>query len=347
MNIPESLRSIFRNKALLCVAAASAYAFGPCVSNASAQTPLYQWNFNNQDGTNTGSAPGGTLGLNLGLGTPTDGTFSSPGVSGNAGNYAFNTPGNGWSYSSNSYNTTGDAGSIGGLDLSGLGSQFTITGWVNYQPSGNAIYGASSIFAIDTAGNPNSGSNPGISLQTEPVWANNSGGLVTGVNGSGNYTGSLLPGNASLANQWVFFSLSYDGTTGASNPYFYVYNPSNTNNALYGTTADTVVMAGTALTLATPNSNGFKESAAGAMALNSTSSIFIGNNGTDSNELSGSVGDLRIYNTELSVSQIDAIQAQGLSGDLAVVPEPSVSIMTVGGIGMLILILRLRKRQSV
>jgi hypothetical protein len=342
MHIQKPISSAFRNKALLCVAAASAYAFGPCVSNASAQTPLYEWNFNGQDaGANTGSGTGGELSPNVGLGTPTDGTFSSPGVSGNAGDSAFNTNGS-FNYGTYSYTTSGDAGSIGGLNFGSGLSQFTITGWVQYNP-GNP-YTTASIFAIDNPGSPSNGSNPGISLETEPIYDNN-GALVATVNGNQNYTGSLLPGNASLANQWVFFSLSYDGTTGATNPYYYVYNPSSTDLALYGTTADTVVMAGTASTLAAPNANGFAESAAGLVALDSSSSIIIGNNGTDTDELSGSVDDLRIYDTELSVAQIDAIQAQGLNGDIVAAPEPSASVLILGGIGLLIL--RLRKRQSV
>ena len=103
--------------------AAIACAILGLLPSAFAVDPVYQWNFNNGTGANTGTGSGGTLAANVGPAATTppkdwvDGDFDHAGVTGVAGDKSYE----GWnSHDSWWGNFYSDAAGIGNVDMSSV-----------------------------------------------------------------------------------------------------------------------------------------------------------------------------------------------------------------------------------
>lgn len=302
------------SKSLPSLAFASAILI--CMSGAFGATPLYQWNFNT-NGSNTGTGTGGTLTANVGAGATT-GSFGAPGVSGAAGDYSLGT--------NNAYDhwwgtDVGDAAGAGTLDLSTV-NQFTITLWVK-RSGGNA----SSLLNIGSSSTPGTSSNPGISLGVQGNWSN---GVDLRVNGYSAGSGDLW--GAGYTSNWVFLAVAYDGTAGNI-----WWNP--VMNGLYGTNNNAAIITGDMGTGASFAQGmamhiGDWGTSPGIPAVGATATAFLANDGLSATGFSGNLDDVRIYNSLLSVSEIEAVR-------LSAIPEPS-SAAALGAMGVMALLRRRR-----
>jgi len=316
----------------LCVlAAAVLLGFLNGLSHAAA--PLYQWNFNGGNGANTGTGAGGTLALDVGL-TTGDNGYASGSFSDTAGVGILKDSGDKAFRSSNAYDNyypgafyspITNAAAVSNLNLSTV-NQFTITMWIKRSGQRNV-----DLLNIGNTTTPGQGSNPGVSIGLDGNWAN---GIRVGINGHTGYTGDLW--NAGTDNDWVFLSVSYDGT----DTYNVYEDP--TMNAIYGRDQNTAIVTGTQSTSATVATGmglhiGDYWTPTGNLSLSDTATMFLGNDGSNTlgttNGFDGLLDDVRIYNGLLTVSDIEAVRQEA-------VPEPS--CMALVGLGALSL--RRRRR---
>lgn len=300
------------------------------MSGAHGATPVYQWNFDSADGANTGTGTGGTLALDVGVVTGANGyasgTFAGTGVSGNAGDNAFNAS-NAYDnyYANNSYSPITNAAAVSNIDLTGL-SQFTITMWVNRNGQRNV-----DLLNIGSTTTPGTTSNPGISIGLDGNWGN---GVRVGVNGYAGWTGDLW--GAGYNTDWVFLAFAYNGNNGA-------YWGQGDMNTLYGggdnnaaiITGDTSTSASVAQNLGI-HDGGYWNSA-GLPSVGNTATMFLANDGSNTlgttNGFDGQLDDIRIYNSLLTVSEIETVR-------LSAIPEPSAAAL--GAMGALALLRRRR-----
>ncbi|HZS53353.1 MAG TPA: LamG-like jellyroll fold domain-containing protein [Bryobacteraceae bacterium] len=300
-------------------------------TRAIATAPLYQWNFNSGDGSNTGTGTGGTLTQDVGITSGSTGyaagSFVSGGISGTVGDNSFQL-GNAWDnyYDGASYSPITNAAGISNIDLTGV-TQFTITMWVKW----NGGRGGD-ILDIGSSTTPDGTSNPGITIGMAPSWNN---GIRVGINNHIQWTND--PWNSGTDRGWVFLAIAYNGNNGA-------YWGQSAMSALYGGgDNNAALITGGTNTSATVAQNfgihdGSYWNSAGIPAVGSTATLFLGNNGTNSQGFDGNLDDVRIYNGLLSVSDIDAVRLEGLA-----VPEPSTAMMfIVGSAGAFVLIARRR-----
>jgi hypothetical protein len=300
------------NKLILGVAALVMFGVLP---GAFAVDPLYQWDFNSADGANTGTGTGGTLTADVG--GATTGNFTGTGVSGNVGDSSLSTFSSSDSYWGSGY---GNAAAVSSLDLSTF-NQFTITMWVKRSGGNNA-----DLLNIGSTATPTSGSNPGVSIGLNGSWDN---GMRVGVNGYNTWTGDFW--SAGTDNDWVFLAVAYDGTGGIWwDPAMLALYGADRNLAII--TGDTTTSAGVAANI--PLHIGDWGTAAGVAAVGSTATIFLASNGSGSEGYSGDLDDVRIYNSLLSVSEIDAVRLSAIQP----VPEPAtMALAVVGGVALLLL----------
>lgn len=282
--------------------------------NASAATPLYQWNFDAADGANTGTASGGTLATNVGAGTT--GSFTGTGVSGSGGDSSFhvsNAHDNWWG------DDLGNAAAVSNLDLSSLGNQFTITLWVKRSGTNSVDW-----LNIGSTATPSSSSNPGISIGVTG-WSN---GVNVGVNGYNWEAGDLWA--TGHDNSWVFMAFAYDGTD-VENVWW-----NETMNSLYGQHRNAVVVTGDMVTSASAVTGvavhtGDWNTPVGAVSIGATATAYLGNNAAGTRGFSGNLDDIRIYSGLLTVSEIEAIRLEAAP---VAIPEPSSAALLLGGFGL-------------
>jgi len=257
---------------------------------------LYQWNFNRSDGSNTGTGSGGTLTANVGTGATT-GSFSQSGVSGNAWDHCLQTSNahdNWWG------SDIGNSAAVSSLNLSTL-NQFTITMWVKRSGGNDA-----DLLNIGSTTTPGSSSNPGISIGLNGNWNN---GMRVGVNGYNAWTGDLW-GDGYNGN-WVFVAIAYNGLNNNLywDPTMAGLYGSNDNGAII--TGDTSTSASLATTMKiTTRWDWWNDpsATAGVAAVGSTATAFLANDGANANGFSGNLDDVRIYNSLLSVAEIEAVR---------------------------------------
>lgn len=280
--------------------------------NASAATPLYQWNFDAADGANTGTASGGTLSANVG--GATTGAFTGTGVSGSGGDrsYHASNANDNWFGSD-----LGNAAAVSSVDLSSL-DQLTITLWVKRSGGNNA-----DLLNIGSTATPDSSSNPGITLGLNGNWDN---GIRFGINGQNAWSGDLW--GAGYTSDWVFLAISYNGLNGGQWGQEIMatqYGVTNNNAAVI--TGTTTVSASVAQGLLIHDGGWWNSP--GAPTVGSTATAFLGNNAAGTSGFSGDIDDIRIYSGLLTVSEIEAVRLEAVA-----IPEPSAAALLLGGFGL-------------
>ena len=283
--------------------------------------PIYQWNFNGGTGTPNVTAGGG----NLTITNSTHGasTFNGTGVTGAAGDNAYD------GYNAvNQYNTADPAGiastAVGDV-LSGLGTltDFTVTFWMKSNnafpmPNQNGSSINARLVMVGTSSTYDQGAG-GLELAL-----NSSDKLQKGVNGnnpiSTNSFSTFLPANGMSASDWVFVAFGYDGNTSNSvffDPVIQAATGSADNNNAYvylGSKTASPVLFDSAAVLAAGNTS------PGPVLLGSSAFAFLGNRSSLSRDFTGSIDDVRIYNSVLSASDLDAVRASA-------VPEPTSAVI--------------------
>lgn len=272
--------------------------------------PLYQWNFNGSDGANTGAGSGGVLTANVGAGAATA-SFTQAGPSGEVWDHSLHTS----NANDNWWGTDiGNAAAVGTVDMSGVTQAFTITMWVKRSGGNNA-----DLLNIGNVTTPGSTTNPGISIGLNGSWDN---GMRIGVNGHDSWCGNLWsPG---YDDDWCFVAICYDGNGG-------VWYDETMNN-LYGQHRNAVVVTGDTSTPATvatglPMHIGDWGTPTGPVSLSSTATAFLANNGGNGTGFSGNLDDVRIYNSLLTVAQIEAIRQSAFAE-----PSPAVDLYWKGDV---------------
>lgn len=284
--------------------AAIACAILGLLPGAFAVDPLYQWNFNDASGANTGTGSGGTLAANVGPAATTppkdwvDGDFDHAGVTGVAGDNSYE----GWNSNDSWWgNFYSDAAGIGNVNMSSV-NQFTITMWIKRGGGNNC-----DILNIGSTTTPDSGSNPGISIGLNGNWDN---GIRVGVNGANTWTGDLW--GAGYTSDWVFLAFAYDSAAGFG-------WTSTAMSTTYGATRNMAIITGGTNTAAAlySTSTGVHDGSwwngPGAPAVGATATVFLGNNGPGTAGFSGRLDDIRIYSSLLTVAQIEAIRRQAVN----------------------------------
>jgi hypothetical protein len=187
-----------------------------------AQTLLYQWTFNNGNGTPDVTAGGGNLSINTLTGTGSNLGFSSsagPGIDG--ANGALTVSGGGYNGGNTSLAIASDLSGLGTMSQISIGFWFDVGASVSGQFPRFVQVGAASTY--DGGGKPataNEYNGIGTSING---WS--SGIATTLQNGVGNATTSQDPqfGPTSIAaNTWYYELVTYDGTLTANNFSTYV-----------------------------------------------------------------------------------------------------------------------------
>lgn len=287
----------------------------PLVSvTLNAATPLLEFSFNETGSTasSSGSASASAVLWNSSY-SPTDlHGASGSGVSGGPGDRAFD----------NSASTgMGNAGTggmlyVGDLDaVDGLKS-FTLQGWFK---SSVAINGVARLF------DKNSGSgNAGFQLRSTAT----AGQLLLQVN-SASVTSSAAYG---ATNEWVFFAVTFDGTSTTDNVKFYV-----------GSQASEVSLVTTAsigATMANPN--------AATLVVGNSSWLLPSGPQVNNRPFDGVMDNFRIYGAlsgaggMLSLSELEGIRLN----DVTPIPEPSSAIALAGLAGLSLAVCSRRRRDS-
>jgi hypothetical protein len=300
----------------------------------SAQTLLYQWDFNTAvSGTTVAPtvAVGGGGGLNLlygGAATDLYGPIGS-GVSGGAiaNDRAF-------ANNNSTYGSTpaGVASSTAGNINIGVMTAFTMTGWIKADGGFTAINGGGGanttfqrVFMIGQ-GTPDTGSANAATL----ALFNNSGSSsgqtnalqlrLSNVNGPFGTDGALS-GNGSLTpfgSDWTFFAVSVDLTATTDNVSFYFGNTSSLNAPV---------------TMSYNNAG----VAIGSIDFGTTASALLLNRANPNRAFDGWGDDFRFYSGALDQSGLDAVRLQA-------VPEPTAA--TLLGLGFLASFMAVRQRRN-
>ncbi|GHB91130.1 LamG-like jellyroll fold domain-containing protein [Cerasicoccus arenae] len=279
---------------------------GLCGSGLSAQSLLYNYDFNDVANATSAVSTGSNTTPALFNGAATRGSDGS-GVSGLTGDYAFDlsaTDGMG-NNSTTNIDIAGSASSASGASGFNGSTSFTFTGWYK---ADTAIGGFARVFQI--------GSYDTIYFSGADALT---GAFRVGDGSSG--TQSYAATNAMLdaTTEWVFIALTYDGTTGAT--------------SIYGGNTSTSVSL-----LATDN-------VGVNTVFTNSESIVIGNSSSFNRPFDGLLDDIRTYTDgglndasgALSLAQLEVVRSS------AVIPEPGTTAM-LSGLGVLLMVFARRRR---
>lgn len=271
-----------------------------------AQTLLLNYNFNGSGSSaaNNGSATNAALTYYGGAAYSSAGT----GVSGAGGDTALNNTGvSGMGTLGNS--VAGASTESKSVDLGTLGS-FTIAGWYNAETTPG---GGGKLFELYY------GTNSAITLIAE-------GGnrLALNIAGSSSGKNSTAQTGYSATGSWVFFAVTYDGTTSTDNLSFYI-----------GTSSTSLAAAGT-------------RSITGTSIAFGMTGVGVGNGYNNNNAANrpfdGLVDNVAFYGAAdstgaLNLSQLDALR-------LSAIPEPSSAALLLGCAGLAFTALRRRHHRG-
>ncbi|MGE9293454.1 MAG: LamG-like jellyroll fold domain-containing protein [Puniceicoccales bacterium] len=282
---------------------------------ANAQTMLVEYLFNGTGTTvqNTGTLANADLNMLNSDGQAADlyGSAGS-GVSGAASDFSFNnTASTGMGTVSGQSFVGGRAEASSSFSMDSQAS-FTISGWLNT----TALEGSSGNI-LDLYNT--SGETPvGVRLSYSLGSGGTVGTLGLKINGE-NYSSSTGGGTFHSGGEWVFFAVTYDGTATTNNVVFYI-----------GDKETSVVK------------NATRSSAEGTVAF-TDADMTIGNvEGWNGRPFDGMLDDIRMFGSTtdasgvLSISEIEAYRAADA------IPEPSESAMILGGVLLLLALLRRR-----
>ena len=280
---------------------------------ANAQTLLVEYLFNGTGTTaqNTVTLANADLNLLDAAGNAADlyGAAGS-GVSGTSGDLSFN---NSASTGMGNAGVGGRAQATSAFSMSSMTS-FTLTGWINT----SALTGSSGNI-LDLYDNSDSQNPLGIRLTYSLGSEGTVGTLGLKINGS-NQSSSTGGGTFYSGGSWVFFAITYDGTSSTNNLIFYI-----------GNTTTSVVK------------NATRSDSNGAVSFGDADLTIGGVENWNARPFDGLLDDIRIIGSAsdasgaLSLSEVEAYRA----ADVAI-PEPSESAMILGGLLLLLALLRRR-----
>lgn len=197
----------------------------------------------------------------------------------------------------------------------------TICGWVNCGDNAFRSSGATECVLVDALNNPG---NVGFRLTHDPSWAldlginqPHSGGAAQSSYSVGG-TGGLPVDITFGTNNWVFFAVTYDGTLAANNVNYYFGNISAI--ATLDSTSPLTYNAGTM-------------SGAGPVTVGNVNVYGSGRtiNGSNSPYFKGYIDQLCIFNTVLTLAQIQALQVMAAEPyTLTITPQPPNVTVTWG-----------------
>ncbi|HEY9250674.1 MAG TPA: LamG domain-containing protein [Rariglobus sp.] len=266
-----------------------------------AQTALIQYDFD--EGTGTTAASSGSL-------TGSDLTLSSVGTHLTWASSSSTLSGSGSALVMDGANRGTNLGYVtgDGTALNTNLSAFTITLWVNLSTPANS----DRLLAFTDGSN-------GFDLRLNTVSGNNSTLSLNVDGGSATSTSS-----ATVGGEWVFIAVSYDGTQSANN--VSIYN---------GTTSISASLLGSVLTI-----NSGSVNTLGSTNLSSALRVgsAYGTAGSDRTP-AGMFDDIRIYDSVLDASEIEAVRASAIS-----IPEPSVAALVFAVAGLVVAGARRRRR---
>jgi hypothetical protein len=284
---------------------------------ARAQTSIYSVN-------GTGGTGGGTTAVSLTPGTAPSGSSALTDLASGDSSFTFGTGPGGTAGESIVDAATGQAGSgvlAGTLGAAVSESQFTVTMWVNQSTASLNNY---RLLEISTGSPATTGTGDGNLL----FFGENAGGglqyYVNAVNGNTvgtdiaaattwNNGGTL---GALANNTWYFEAITYDTVGGSS----LLYSGSQSSPAILAYTFNNL---------------------AGSMNLSSATSISLLDRFSGGRNFPGAIDDVNLYNSPLTVSQLDAIQ----TAELGSVPEPgTLALLGVGGVLSLVAAVRRQRR---
>lgn len=280
-----------------------------------AQTPLYSVN-------GLGGTGGGTSGVSVTPGTSPSGSSALSLIAGNS-DFTFGTGVNGTP--NHAIVNTGTYGNGAGGDLAGTlanaGSlgQLTITMWIN---AGASPAGNNERLLDISSGSPTTGSadgnevflglNAGGGIQ---FYVNNINGNTVGTDIS---TATVFNGGTAQTGSWYFLAVTYDSVGQTS--------------LLY--TGDTSSSASLAYTFANYTAPQYT-----AVNFGTTSALFLANRPNQARSFPGSIDDVNIYDSALTQSQIQSIQAAQL------VPAPEPATLALAGLGGIAMLVAVRRRR--
>ncbi|MBC8095457.1 MAG: hypothetical protein H7Y43_06570, partial [Akkermansiaceae bacterium] len=265
-----------------------------------AQTPLYQWNFDDVSGTGVPSitAGGGTL-------TPFGaGSFTGVGQSGGATDFTY-------------LGTAAGDGATNALDISGMGTNghLTVAFWINpsvaYASQPGPTF-ARFVMMGNSVNYDNNGNSPGFSF------SQNGQGLEIGVNRS---VTRVVPNvfTPYTAGQWLFVALVYDGTSGSgtnSSALGAAVGNSVANSALVIGTSTSSVGAPTMTPLTLVN-NTTSVISPGPITNSPTMVLLVGNRNSNKNRgFIGQIENIHIFTNLLTASQLEALRISGFATTL-------------------------------
>ncbi|HWL54318.1 MAG TPA: LamG-like jellyroll fold domain-containing protein [Chthoniobacteraceae bacterium] len=282
--------------------AAVIFFLAAAASSASGQLLEFRFNDSGTTTANAGSSTDTGAFLDGPTATPTAVDLhgaSGSGVSGLAGDLAFDNTGTTWQTSGSSRLKVEASTALNGL------TSFTLSGW--YKTSETTGWAAARLFSKNTTGN---------ALELYFSTGSKAGGaglnlaLATPGQTTSTSVSSGLSADLGLADQWVFFAVSYDGTLTEDNIRFY-----------YGSTTTEVTL----LTVGTLN--------AGTLAA-SPFDLNIGNN-VSNRPWDGYLDNIRLFGATsggggaLGMAQLESWR------QVDVIPEASTALLLMTGLTML------------
>jgi len=275
------------------------------ITPGAAQTALLNYNFNGSGSTaaNGGSASNATLTYYSGAAYSSAGS----GLSGAGGDTALNNTGAaGMGTLGNS--AAGASTATKSVDLGTLGS-FTIAGWYKAETTPGA---GGKLFELYY------GTNSAITLIAE-------GGDRLALNIAGSSTGnnSTQQTGYSATGSWVFFAMTYNGTTSTNNLSFYIGNSTSL------TAAGTRSIAGTSIAFGMTGigvGNGYN------------------NGGAANRPFDALMDNVSFYGAADSSGALNSTQLDAIR--LSSIPEPSSAALLFGGAGLVLASVRRRNRRN-
>ncbi|MFA6962133.1 MAG: PEP-CTERM sorting domain-containing protein [Opitutaceae bacterium] len=285
----------------------------PCfVGEARSQALLLEYTFN-QTGTtvpSSGSVSAPLTFNNAGGAAADLHSSSGGGVSGASGDLAFNNTASSGMGSTGTGGYTTSGTSIGG-DLGTLTS-FTIQGWFRTADSNALLGSGAKIFNLFNASTTKGIDLAGLADGTLTL-------NVNGVSAQSPFTTGYYGKDV-----WVFFAVTYDGTSSVNNVNFY-----------YGTSSGSVTL----ITGGTKSLNG------GSMSVASTA-LGLGNlAGSNARPFDGSLDNVRLFGAQSGTSGV--LTANQLEqyrlGDISNIPEPSTFALLAAGSIFTVAVIRRRR----